>query len=115
MNTEKKQDEYNKIQDGQNKGIACPRCGAPQGHYANCPCISKEQFERDKKANTVYATPFDLVGSIMEFEGGMQDEEKTVELFQHLVDTGMAWTLQGAYGRTAMAMIQAGMIHTRAN
>ena len=45
---------------------------------------------------------------IMMYEDGALDFEETVELFQELIDTGLAWKLQGAYGRTAMAMIEAG-------
>jgi hypothetical protein len=53
--------------------------------------------------------PFDLVGFIMAFEGGEVSEEELVEGFQHLIDTGQAWTLQGFYGRTAAALIEAGL------
>lgn len=52
----------------------------------------------------------DVVSLIMEFESGDLSDDKTLELFQHLVDTGMAWSLQGFYGRTAERLIEAGLI-----
>ncbi len=53
---------------------------------------------------------FDMVGFIMAFEGGdLASEEELVEGFQHLIDSGHAWTLQGFYGRTAAALIDAGL------
>ena len=39
------------------------------------------------------------------------DEKKQVEAWQYLVDTGLAWQLQGWFGRTAAALIQKGVIH----
>ena len=54
---------------------------------------------------------FDLVGSIIAFEEGELGKDDVVELFQHLIDTGMAWSLQGTYGRTAQALIEAGLCH----
>ncbi len=30
-------------------------------------------------------------------------EEQEIEAWQHLVDTGLAWKLQGRFGRTATA------------
>jgi len=56
---------------------------------------------------------FDLVGAIIEYEGGGMSDEDTLELFQRLVDNGMAWTLQGHYGRTARALIEAGHIEPK--
>ena len=37
-------------------------------------------------------------------------EEKYVEAWQFLLDTGMVWSLQGWFGRTAVAMIEAGQL-----
>lgn len=34
-----------------------------------------------------------------------------VEAWQHLIDTGLAWTLQGAFGRQAQRLIEAGICH----
>jgi hypothetical protein len=53
---------------------------------------------------------FDLTTRIIEFETGEANEEQVIELFQYLVDTGLAWSLQGSYGRTAEALIEAGVI-----
>ncbi len=53
---------------------------------------------------------FDLVGALIAYESGELDDESTVELFQRLVDTGLAWTLQGHYGRQAQRFINARMV-----
>lgn len=50
------------------------------------------------------------VNKIVAYEQGDMDEEETIEFFQELMDTGLIWSLQGHYGRTAQAMIDAGLI-----
>ena len=53
---------------------------------------------------------YDHVGAIIAYESGELDEEGTIALFQYLVDTGLAWQFQGHYGRTAMALVEAGYV-----
>lgn len=53
------------------------------------------------------------VGQIMAYESGELDAAATLELFAQLIASGMAWKLQGGYGRAARHMIEAGYI-TRA-
>ena len=52
----------------------------------------------------------DQISKIVAYEQGDLDREQTIELFQELVNSGLAWKLQGHYGRTASALIDAGLI-----
>lgn len=52
----------------------------------------------------------DLLDNIFAFEDGKLDEEEVIILFQKLVDTGLAWELQGRYGRWANQLIQEGLV-----
>jgi len=51
-----------------------------------------------------------LINQIIAYENGELTEDEIVTLFQKLVNTGQAWTLQGHYGRTATALIEAGLV-----
>ena len=49
----------------------------------------------------------DLVDYIIAYEGGQLDGADILKLFSRLIISGQAWTLQGHYGRTAQALIDA--------
>ena len=51
-----------------------------------------------------------LISMIIQYENGELTDEEMIELFQHLVHTGLAWSLQGSYGRMAAHLIEAGEI-----
>lgn len=48
------------------------------------------------------------VDDIMDYESGLMSEGDMINMFQKLINNGMAWTLQGHYGRTAQMLIDAG-------
>jgi hypothetical protein len=52
----------------------------------------------------------DLFSDIIAFEQDELNDEEIINLFQKLVDTGLAWTLQGSYGRMAAALISDGFV-----
>jgi len=48
------------------------------------------------------------ITKIVQYENDELSDEETVELFQELINTGLAWRLQGHYGRTAVQFLEAG-------
>lgn len=52
----------------------------------------------------------DLISRIMDWEAGDMDADETLEFFSDLISSGLAWSLQGVYGRTAAAYIEQGYI-----
>ena len=49
-----------------------------------------------------------MVDKIIRYENGEMDHDEIVPFFQYLIDNGMAWSLQGHYGRTATTLIELG-------
>lgn len=39
------------------------------------------------------------------------DEATQIEAWQHLINTGTCWRLQGWFGRTARSLIESGVCH----
>lgn len=56
---------------------------------------------------------FNSVDFIIGYEAGALGEEEVVEGFQQLIDSGIVWSLQGHYGRTAATLINAGLCRLR--
>lgn len=55
-------------------------------------------------------TRHDFTQALFDYEAGQLDDIDTIELFQYLVDSGLAWTLQGSYGRMAAQLIRDGLV-----
>ena len=51
---------------------------------------------------------FDQVSFIIEYESGGLSDEEAISGFQHLINSGIVWQLQGSYGKTAQDLIDAG-------
>lgn len=54
-------------------------------------------------------TDYDAVAAAEGFDGIEHDNETLISAWQHLIDTGAAWKLQGWFGRQADALIRQGL------
>ena len=52
----------------------------------------------------------DTVSQIMAYESGEMEQAEMIAFFQFLLDSGMIYSLQGSYQRTAQQLIEAGLI-----
>lgn len=55
------------------------------------------------------------IQEMMDFEDGNLTGDALVAMFQKLINTGLAWRLQGFYGRTAKSLIGQGLCHEANN
>ena len=55
------------------------------------------------------------IDNIIAYEQGKLDRDSTIAMFQQMVNDGSAWTLQGHYGRTAKALLDAVYIQPKQN
>lgn len=65
------------------------------------------------KVDAATTKRLNLVDRIMRYEDGNMDHEEITDLFQDLLDTGLAYSLQGSYGRKAEELIKAGIIEKK--
>jgi hypothetical protein len=75
--------------------------------------LAQVKMQPEPQAEQRDTTSPDLYHAAMVAEGAIEPRNETEYLaaWQTLVDTGLVWKLQGWFGRTAMDMIRAGVIH----
>lgn len=54
-----------------------------------------------------------MIDRLIAYESGELDEDEEIEFFQELIDTGLAWQLQGHYGRRARYLLDEGFCQER--
>ena len=57
-------------------------------------------------------TRYEAIGIVEGFVEA-DSEKQIIKAWQYLVDTDLAWTLQGCFGRTANALIEEGIINKK--
>jgi|TARA_B110000285_G_C14800823_1_gene457353 hypothetical protein len=57
-------------------------------------------------------TTYDAIGLAEGFIEA-ESQEQFIEAWQFLLDTGLVWTLQGFFGRTAVSMIKEGILEVK--
>ena len=68
--------------------------------------ILKKKKNKERKDNV-----YRILSLIIGYESGELSENEIIRMFQELVNSGLAWKLQGHYGRMAKAMLDSGTIH----
>jgi len=60
---------------------------------------------------TAQTTQAPDINAIIAYESGELESNEVLTLFAGLIASGLAWSLQGHYGRTANALIENGYIN----
>jgi hypothetical protein len=58
-------------------------------------------------------TPYDACAIVEGFSGEEHTNQEILTASQWLIDDGACWTLQGWYGRTAIYLIENGLVERR--
>lgn len=100
----------------------CPECGKPMTWDTilklwDCGPADEggHGFWDDENVHEVEQSEpeplFDLVDWCIRYDEGLLSEDEIDFGMQRLIDSGMAWKLQGRIGRHAMALIEDGRCH----
>ena len=52
----------------------------------------------------------DFINDVIKYEEGSMSNDEVISFFQYLVNSGIAWSLQGHYGRMAMYLLEEELI-----
>ena len=70
-------------------------------------CLAEFYVNRDyRQAGDCNMTNYEAVSIAEGFCDHKPDEAEQIEAWQHLIDTGLAWILQGWFGRNAQSLIE---------
>lgn len=89
----------------------CKECGCWSGeHSFYCPFADDEN--KVKPETKTKGRMCNMFSKIIAYEmGELRTEDEIVDFFQELIDSGLAWKLQGHYGRTASHLIREGLCY----
>jgi hypothetical protein len=65
----------------------------------------------ERQDTTEVFIPIDTVGGIIAYEEGRLSDQEIARLFQHLIDTGVAWRLPSRYRRIILELVKNGACH----
>lgn len=85
-----------------------PTICKPNGEIETLVERYAREAEIDARIAAKQLSTYDCCAIVEGFDGEEHDEEEILAAWQHLIDTGLAFQLQGWYGRTASSLIQSG-------
>ena len=88
-------------------GIACGWQSMDKGRQAHTPIFYITKLKKIQLNNMDNYTATGIAEGFVEAE----NEQQIIEAWQHLHDTGLAYRLQGWFGRTCIDLIKRGIIN----
>ena len=79
-------------------------------YYLHHSATEKTMSDKMIQIPLPFEEPMDAYTAVGIAEGFIEcdDYDRFIEAWQYLIDTGMAWSLQGKFGRQAMRLIEEG-------
>ena len=68
-------------------------------------------YKNDYICTIITENDMDIFDAIIDIECNDVTQERYIECYQTLIDSGVVWELQGSHGRTASMLISQGLCH----